>query len=120
MRANDAPQDRRFGVDSASLPQSEGSSVLNRPKIMRIITRMNIGGPALHVLVLSDGLQQRGYSHVLVSGVCEARAGKMQMAFPAGHRLVLMRALSRSISPARDIVAIWSMYRWMRRERPDI
>jgi glycosyltransferase involved in cell wall biosynthesis len=87
---------------------------------MRIITRMNIGGPALHVLVLSEGLQRRGYSQVLVSGVCETSAGEVEMTFPERHRLVLTRALSRSISPARDIAAIWSMYWRMRRERPDI
>ena len=37
-------------------------------RILRVIARMNLGGPAHHVAVLSDGLDRRDYETLLVSG----------------------------------------------------
>ncbi|MDX6388319.1 MAG: hypothetical protein QOD85_2121, partial [Gaiellaceae bacterium] len=34
-------------------------------KILRVIARLNMGGPALHVAYLTEGLRQRGYDTVL-------------------------------------------------------
>jgi glycosyltransferase involved in cell wall biosynthesis len=91
-----------------------------KPKIMRVITRLNVGGPALHVLLLAEGLEARGYETVLVAGACEAEQGDRPMEVPAGRRVVTVEGLSRSISPWRDLRAAWRMYRLMRRERPGI
>lgn len=90
-----------------------GSSV----KVMRFITRMNLGGPALHVGVLSSQLELRGYESVLVSGVCEAEEGDLPAPEPAGG-VIKLHHLSRSIAPVRDLVAIVTAYRVIRRECP--
>ncbi len=52
-----------------------------RVKILRVIARLNMGGPALHVAYLADGLQKRGYDTTLVAGTL-AR-GEDSMAFVA-------------------------------------
>ncbi len=37
-------------------------------RVLRVIARLNVGGPALHVTYLSEGLGGRGYETTLVAG----------------------------------------------------
>ena len=39
-----------------------------RISVLRVIARLNMGGPALHVTYLADGLRDRGYDTTLVAG----------------------------------------------------
>jgi glycosyltransferase involved in cell wall biosynthesis len=102
-------------MTSESQPRSE-----TKPRVMRFITRMNVGGPAMHVLVLSDGLSQRGYDHVLVSGMCEEAEGDVAIPFPSGQHIIGLPRLSRSVSPWKDVLSIWQAYRLIRQHQPDI
>ncbi len=38
-------------------------------KVVRIIARLNVGGPARHVVWLEEGLRREGVESVLVTGV---------------------------------------------------
>jgi glycosyltransferase involved in cell wall biosynthesis len=90
-------------------------------KVLRIIARLNMGGPALHVAYLSAGLRDRGYDTTLVAGTL-AR-GEDSMAFVAeqlGTEVVRIEELGREISPLRDLRAIVRLARLIRRERPQI
>ena len=90
-------------------------------RVMRVIARLNMGGPALHVSYLAAGLEERGYATTLVSGTL-AR-GESSMAFVAdrlGVRVVPLPELGREISPLRDVVAAWKLARLVREERPHI
>ena len=40
----------------------------DRIKVLRVIARLNVGGPALHVAYLTEGLAERGYDTTLVAG----------------------------------------------------
>jgi len=93
---------------------------MSQIKILRVITRMNVGGPALHVQILSEGLARRGYKVVLAAGKCQAEEGDLPAELPPGHEMVAIENLARSISPLRDLTAAWKLYRLMRRERPAI
>ena len=44
-----------------------------RVPVLRVIARLNVGGPALHVAYLSAGLTKRGYDTTLVAGEIGAR-----------------------------------------------
>ncbi len=90
-------------------------------KILRVIARLNMGGPALHVAYLTEGLRERGYDTVLVAGTL-AR-GEDSMAFVADARdveIVQIDQLGREISPLRDLVATVRLARLIRKERPQI
>jgi glycosyltransferase involved in cell wall biosynthesis len=90
-------------------------------RILRVIARLNMGGPALHVAYLTAGLADRGYSTTLVAGTL-AR-GEDSMAFVAdelGLEVVRIADLSREISPLRDIRSIRALARLIREERPHI
>lgn len=90
-------------------------------KIVRIIARLNMGGPALHVAYLSEGLAARGYDTTLVVG--SLGEGEGSMAFVAeqrGARIVRLASMSREISPLRDLVALLKLVRLLRTLQPDI
>jgi glycosyltransferase involved in cell wall biosynthesis len=92
-----------------------------RTKILRIIARLNMGGPALHVAYLTAGLRERGYDTTLVAG--SLARGEDSMAFVADELdvdVVRIDELGREISPLRDLIATLRLARLIRRERPDI
>jgi glycosyltransferase involved in cell wall biosynthesis len=90
-------------------------------KILRVIARLNMGGPALHVAYLTAGLRERGYDTTLVAG--SLARGEDSMAFVAdslGVDIVRIDELGREISPLRDLMATVRLARVIRRERPQI
>jgi glycosyltransferase involved in cell wall biosynthesis len=90
-------------------------------RILRVIARLNMGGPALHVAYLTDGLKRRGYDTTLVAG--SLARGEDSMAFVADARdvpVIRIDELGREISPLRDLVATFRLAQLIRRERPQI
>jgi len=49
----------------------------NKKKIIRIITRLNIGGPAIHTILLSEAFDNGLFSTRLVIGKPESGEGDM-------------------------------------------
>lgn len=89
-------------------------------KILRIIARLNVGGPARHVVWLTDGLRANGYDTLLVTGVVPPGEDDMTyFAQSAGVTPHVIPQMSREIS-LRDALASWKVFRLMLRERPDL
>ena len=89
-------------------------------KVVRIIARLNVGGPAKHVAWLEAGLRRRGVESLLVTGVVPPGEDDMgYFAESLGVRPVVVPEMSRELSP-KDAAAAWRLYRLLRRERPDI
>jgi glycosyltransferase involved in cell wall biosynthesis len=92
-----------------------------RIKVLRVIARLNVGGPALHVAYLTDGLAERGYDTTLVAGTLTYGEESMShVAEARGVEIVPLADLHREISPLRDLRAIIRLARLIRRERPAI
>ncbi len=94
----------------------------DRPvRVLRVIARLNVGGPALHVSYLARGLAERGYETTLVAG--DVGRGEESMEFvadQAGVEVVRLPGLVRELSPLRDLVATVRLAQLIRRLRPDI
>jgi glycosyltransferase involved in cell wall biosynthesis len=89
-------------------------------KILRIIARLNVGGPARHVVWLTDGLRANGYDTLLVTGVVPPGEDDMTyFAQSAGVTPHVIPQMSREIS-LRDALASWKVFRLMLRERPNL
>lgn len=91
-----------------------------RIRVVRLIARMNVGGPARHVAWLTAGLQLAGYRSWLVSG--SIGPGEVDMggfAEENGVRLITIPDMGREISP-KDAIVLFRFYRLLRRYRPDI
>jgi glycosyltransferase involved in cell wall biosynthesis len=102
------------------LPQSEPAQ--RKPiRVLRVIARLNMGGPALHVAYLSAGLAERGYETTLVAGSLARGEGSMAyVAEELGVEIVKLDALSREISPIRDALSMLRLARLIREQRPQI
>ena len=89
-------------------------------KVVRIIARLNVGGPARHVVWLTAGLAGAGYESLLVAGVVPPGEDEMSY-FAAEHGVepFIIPHMSREISP-KDALTIWKLYRLLKRERPDV
>jgi len=88
---------------------------------MRIITRLNIGGPAIHAALLQEGLEQEGVQTVLVTGKVGKEEGDMSYLLTGREKTpLILPELRREIHPLYDIVCLWKLFQIMRRERPDI
>jgi glycosyltransferase involved in cell wall biosynthesis len=95
--------------------------VADRIKVLRVIARLNVGGPALHVAYLAAGLADRGYDTTLVAG--SLARGEESMAGVAERRgvaIVTLDELHREVAPLNDLRAIVRLARLIRHERPDI
>ena len=89
-------------------------------KVLRIIARLNVGGPARHVVWLTEGLKPHGYDTLLVAGVVPPGEDDMTyMAAACGVQPFILPEMSREIS-VKDVLTIWKLFRLMQRERPDI
>ena len=88
-------------------------------KVLRIIARLNVGGPARHVVWLTEGLKP-DYDTVLVAGVVPPGEDDMSyLAANAGITPLILKEMSREIS-LKDAMTVWKLYRLMLHQRPDI
>lgn len=90
-------------------------------KIVRVIARLNVGGPAIHTILLTEALSRNGWQTVLVKGQEGACEGDMmELARAKGVSPLLFPELAREIAPLADLRSLWRLLRVLWRERPDV
>jgi glycosyltransferase involved in cell wall biosynthesis len=99
-------------------------------RVARIITRLNIGGPAIHVANLSSRLSAHGVETLLVHGAIGDAEGDMAYLLDGldaggadgipGARTLYVDTLQRRPAPTRDARAWWRIYRTLCAFQPDI
>ena len=92
-----------------------------RIKILRIQSRICIGGPAIHTETLSRYLPQDKYDTLVIGGDLEekevSRANEIES---KGIRIQLIKSLKRDLFLLHDIKTIITLYKIIKYERPDI
>lgn len=86
-----------------------------------MFSRLNVGGPSVHVILLTAGLRERGYETRLVVGVEAPREGNLlELAAEKGVDCLQMAGLGREIRFLSDLRAFWGLRRMIREYRPAI
>src|SRR4029079_17213895 len=89
-------------------------------RVLRIIARLNVGGPARHVVWLNEGLAADGFEPLLVTGtVSQGEVDMSDFATARGITPVVIPYMGREIS-ARDAVTVWRLWRLMVQFSPDL
>ncbi|MDP3789587.1 MAG: glycosyltransferase, partial [Candidatus Omnitrophota bacterium] len=90
-------------------------------KVLRIITRMNIGGPARQAALLSSELGKKDFDCMLLTGSLPESEGDMNyIAAESGIKPVIIPDIGREISFLSDISAFFKVYSLIRKEKPQI
>jgi glycosyltransferase involved in cell wall biosynthesis len=91
-------------------------------RIARIITRLNIGGPAIQAITLSARLESVGYHTLLIHGRVGGGEGEMDYLVPRDRsfEMAYVPALRREIAPAADAAALARIIRLLRAFQPAI
>ncbi len=98
-----------------------GRPLCEKIKIIRIIARLNVGGPAKHVVWLMSGLNKDRFEQTLICGKVKEDEDDMSwFAERACVNPLVIPTMGRNISLVNDIVTLYHMYKIIKRERPDI
>lgn len=90
-------------------------------RVMRIIARLNVGGPAIHTVLLTEGLEDAAFHSLLVIGRHGEHEGDMSyVARERGVTPTVIPELGRELSWRDDLVAFGKLVRLMRSFRPRI
>ena len=90
----------------------------SRIPVVRVITRLNIGGPAIQAAGLSPALAPLGFDVTLVHGSLGRGEGDMSYLLSPATRTIVVPPLKREISPWSDLRALAALYSVMRRQQP--
>src|SRR6266545_7989098 len=89
--------------------------------VVRVFSRLNIGGPSIHVILLTAGLNPAKFQSTLIVGQEGPQEGNMlELAESRGVRPVKIPSLGREISLFNDLWTTFLLWRYMRRVRPKI
>jgi glycosyltransferase involved in cell wall biosynthesis len=89
-------------------------------RVLRVITRLNIGGPAIQAIELSDRLTARGFDTRLVHGRVGAGEGNMRYRLAPHVDAQHVGSLRRPVAPLHDLVAFARVLDIMRDFKPHI
>jgi GT2 family glycosyltransferase/glycosyltransferase involved in cell wall biosynthesis len=90
-------------------------------KILRVIARLNIGGPAIHVHLLTKGLDKKKFEPILVAGKISPTEGDMSYLFDSANKVpIIIPELQREISFRMDLKAFQRIFGKLIQEKPDI
>lgn len=93
----------------------------NKAKILRVITRLNIGGPAQHAIFLTENLNEGFFESKLIIGSIDSEEG--DMSFLARDKAVSfteITELQNEASLLSDFKAFLKLYRIIKKEKPNI
>ena len=89
-------------------------------RVMRIIARMNVGGPAVQVSGLLRGFDSQIFEQELLTGYCAADEADYLDKVATDVKAIRIDGLGRSIKPRADLTALFAIMKEIRRFKPDV
>src|SRR5438445_9810676 len=85
-------------------------------RVMRIITRLNVGGPSYQAIYLTQRLRDPEFASTLLAGTVGTREGSLEsLAAEREVSFTRIAGLGREISVRSDGLTVGRLYREMRR-----
>jgi len=91
-----------------------------RIKVMQIIARMNVGGPAVIVAELMRGLDSSKFEQILITGYCDETEADYLDEVATDIKATRIAGLGRSVSPTADLKAFFGLVRTIKKLKPDV
>jgi len=89
--------------------------------VCNVISRLNVGGPAIHTILLTSRLHRDRYRSILVKGTEAPAEGDMSaLAKQEGVEPIVIEELGREVRPLDDLAAFAKLTKLLWRERPAI
>ena len=90
-----------------------------KPKVVRIIGRLNGGGPARQACLLHEKLADKFETHLVIGSLAE---GEQDMSYllHSERNVLRLPQMSRKISPWADAIAFWRLLQFLARIKPGI
>lgn len=89
-------------------------------RVMRIIARMNVGGPAVQVSGLIRGFDSQIFEQELITGYCAADEADYLDKVAIDVKAIRIDGLGRSIKPRADLTALFVIIKEIRQFKPDV
>ena len=112
-----------YRLKSQAIPEETIADVQAKEKIkvLRIIARLNIGGPAIHVALLTQGLDPTRFESMLITGKVSPEEGDMSYLVDAlDEKVVMIPELQRELNPIKDVASLFRVLKVLNRQKPDI
>jgi glycosyltransferase involved in cell wall biosynthesis len=95
-------------------------SPLRPTRVLHVVARMNVGGPATQVVALTEGLDGAGYRVAVATGRPGSGEAEHLGLRPAELRLRRVPGFGPAPHPTDDARALRALHRLVRRARPDL
>jgi glycosyltransferase involved in cell wall biosynthesis len=110
---------RGAGICSAAVTDVPAGAA--RVRVLRVIARLNVGGPALHAVLLTERLDPGRFESRLVTGRVGAAEGDyLELHGRELDGVISIPSLGRDVRGGRDWTALWQLVRLMRVFRPHV
>ena len=91
-----------------------------RIKVMQIIARMNVGGPAVIVAELMRGIDSSRFEQILITGYCDETEADFLDEVATDIKATRIAGLGRSVSPIADFTAFLGLIKTIKTFKPDV
>ena len=89
-------------------------------RVMHVIARMNVGGPAVLVADLMRSIDSRKFEQVLVTGYCDENESDYLDEVATDIKAARIMGLGRSVSAIKDLHAFIGLIREIKKFDPDV
>jgi glycosyltransferase involved in cell wall biosynthesis len=89
-------------------------------RVVSIISRMNVGGPAVLLSEFIKSLPADQFHHTLITGTCLGNEIDYLDSHPLDSEVIYIDEIKRSILPLNDIKSFFKLIRILRQIKPDI
>jgi glycosyltransferase involved in cell wall biosynthesis len=89
-------------------------------KVLHLIARMNVGGPAVLVADLMRSVDAQNFEQILVTGYCDKSESDYLDEVATDVKAVRIVSLGRSVSFVKDLLAFVRLIREIKRFDPDV